>query len=126
MNIVNIDLPLNEFFTTKEYCLYKSIKNFFTNLYREESEIIPKFLNIILNHLLEKLDFFLIGKFKNNNDLKIKHEAYLRTYTKQYFHLYLEDNDKKFYLNIGNNIQIYTSLGQLNYFVWIIKNNLID
>jgi hypothetical protein len=126
---MNIDqqnaIPLNKFFSCKEYCIYKSIKNFFTNLYEEESEVIPKFLNIILNHPLENLGLFLMNKFKNNNDLRIKHEAYLRTYTKRYFHLDLEENDKKFYVNIGNN-QIYTSLGQLNYFVWIIKNNLID
>jgi len=127
------------FFNVKELCYYKMIDKFF-NMCTEDN--INKMLDIIEGKSpisLRILDWFATKYSKKNIDtnredgeifdVKISYKSQLKAYKKRYFDpfrrrkkfRYMFCEDKK--LSADN---IYTTLGQLNFFKWIFSNHILN
>jgi hypothetical protein len=144
------------FFSSKELCYYKTIHKFFKNcndkeiirminIINGESEISLRVLDwFVTRYSKRKIDF---GDNQENTldsfDVHISYKSELKSYKKRYFDpfrrrkkfyylLYLketnfkstnshnESNDSK------DTLLLYTTLGQLNFFMWAISNKIID
>lgn len=124
-------------FSKKEAFYYKMIDRFFRdcteeqivkmlNIINKESEISLRILDwFVTRHSKKKIDFDL-----NNDeifDVHISYKAQLKSYKKTYFDPFRRR--KKFYYNYDKNNmkkQVYTTIGQLNFFRWAISNNIIE
>lgn len=124
-------------FSKKEAFYYKMIDRFFKdcteeqivkmlNIINKESEISLRILDwFVTRHSKKKIDFDL-----NNDeifDVHISYKAQLKSYKKTYFDPFRRR--KKFYYNYDKNNtkkQVYTTIGQLNFFRWAISNNIIE
>jgi hypothetical protein len=80
---------------------------------------------------IRKIEWF-ISTYCKNNDIEYNkiniYDSYkneqLRSYSKQYFDFFRRK--KTFQLIIDKNRTLNTTVAQLNFFKWMIKNNLID
>ncbi|AYV85487.1 MAG: hypothetical protein Satyrvirus19_9 [Satyrvirus sp.] len=132
----------NEKFTTKEKDILEKNKNFFST----DRKYIDEMLQIIdgkSNISIRVLDWFVANYSKKNNTVyKIKingkddffyvnneYKKQLNGYSKQYFDPFCRKK-KIIYTYHGkgkdeNNINFYSSIGQLNFFQWAIRNKII-
>ena len=124
---------------SKEEVLLKSLHDFY-----KQNDNVEKILPIVTgtsNISLRVLDYFVTNYSKNNN-IKIKksntdyyniHQDYknkLKSYNKRFFDPFCRINKK----NLTNKIAfkynedncIITTIGQLNFFRWALRNNIID
>ena len=123
-------------FTTKEKYYYKMVNNFFKNYE------IGTMINIIDSKSkisLRILDWFVTSYAKkkkicydlNNNGEKdnfnvhINYKAQLKSYTKKYFDPFRRKKKFTYIYNSGQE-EIFTTIGQLNFFRWAISNNIIS
>ncbi len=134
------------FFTSKELCYYKTIHKFFKNtgdkeiirminIINGESEISLRVLDwFVTRYSKRKIDF---GDNQENTldafDVHISYKSELKSYKKRYFDPFRRR--KKFYYPLyfkesSTDSQephlLYTTLGQLNFFMWAISNKIVD
>jgi hypothetical protein len=132
-NIAEFD-PVN-FFLKKEFFLYKTIDNFFKKCDKSDLKNIVSIINGTSKISLRVLDWFTTKYSRKKIDFKVKsgdhiidiyisYKAQLKTYKKKYFDPFRRK--KKFYYTYSINKTIYTTLGQLNFFKWILTNNIIE
>jgi hypothetical protein len=141
----NANKDIKKIFTQKELCYYKMIDNFFTEVCTEQKQKMIDIVNRdskISTNLSSKLslrllDFFVTKNTRKNSqmqllndeyfDIKISYKSQLKAYKKRYFDPFRRR--KKFiykFKNTENNLEIKTTLGQLNFFKWAFSNNIID
>ncbi len=125
---------------SKEEVLLQSLYDF----YDKDQDIINKILPIITGKSelsLRILDYFVTNYSKSNN-IKIKNENSLQSCVYQDYKNKLKSYNKRFFdpfcrinkKNMTNRIPfkysddkvIITTIGQLNFFRWAIRNNIID
>ena len=131
-----------KFFNKKELCYYTRADKFFKT--KCSSDNINMMINIIDSESgsdisLRVLDWFAAKYSRNRNDLnftggdteefdvRISYDAQLRTFRKKYFDPFRRK--KKFWYHYDtndNNKKILTTIGQLNFFKWVIDKKIID
>ena len=133
-------IDLKTFFSVKEICYYKQIDKFFQN-YNPNSVI--QMIDIIESRSpisLRILDWF-VTKYskkridcsfnKEDNDIfdvKMCYKSQLKAFKKRYFDPFRRRKKFRYYFeNIKNNPvnNVYTTLGQLNFFKWAFANGII-
>jgi hypothetical protein len=128
---------ITNLFTKKESCYYKMIDKFFKDctdeqitkmlgIINKESEISLRILDWFVTRYSKKRIDFDLG-VEEVFDVYISYKAQLKSYKKTYFDPFRRR--KKFYYcydKHNNKKQIYTTIGQLNFFRWAITNNIID
>ena len=125
---------------TKEQILSNSLINFYYN-----NDDINKIIPIITgksNISLRILDWFIttysykyniINEINNNNiyfNIYNEYKGQLKAYNKRYFDPFCRKNNKNNIKEIifkynDNNNYIQSTIGQLNFFRWILKNNIL-
>lgn len=118
---------------SKEDLLLYSIKNFYNNI--DKTEII----NIIIGKnkiSLRILDYFVTNYCKVNciiiSNCNIYHEYKnkLKSYNKRFFDPFCrvnyKNNTNKILFKFDNNVNLITSIGQLNFFKWIYQIELLN
>jgi len=124
-------------FTTKEKYYYKMVHNFFkevnidkmTNIVDGKSRISLRILDwFVTSYAKKKKICYEIqdNGEKDNFNVHINYKAQLKSYTKRYFDPFRRK--KKFiynYLEDNINKNIYTTIGQMNFFRWAISNKVI-
>jgi hypothetical protein len=123
----------------KELLHYKMLEKFFSKCSEDEIVIMNDIING--NHLisLRFLDWFVTrycflykltinveNKYtvQSNYNINISYKAQLKSFKKKYFDPFRRK--KKFYYNCEKNkILILTTIGQLNFFRWIITHDII-
>ena len=126
-------------FKAKELLHYKMLNDFFNNCTINEIQLI---INIIHgNHLisLRFLDWFVtrycylyklvinVDNIYNNEkdfNINISYKAQLKSFKKKYFDPFRRKK-KFYYSNNKKDIIFLTTLGQLNFFKWIIINDIL-
>jgi hypothetical protein len=142
------------FFNSKELCYYRTIHKFFKTCNDENiikmldiingtSEISLRLLDwFVTKYSKKKIDFNSSNEHTIDSfDVHISYKSELKSYKKKYFDpfrrrrkffypLYL--NEKHYTTNNTNNsnnsketVLLYTTLGQLNFFMWIFSNNIL-
>ena len=124
------------FFSKKELCYYKMIDKFFKGCSEDK---IVKMLNIIDGQSeisLRILDWFVTKyskrgiDFTRNGDVfdvHINYKAQLKSYKKRYFDPFKRKRKFNYkYIVNGEEKNLYTTIGQLNFFRWAIGNEIID
>lgn len=144
------------FFTSKELCYYKTIHKFFKKCSDKEIIRMLDIINSDSTISLRVLDWFVtryskrkidFGDNEQNTldsfDVHISYKSELKSYKKRYFDpfrrrkkfyypLYLNEANKYTNKNCSDSnnskdlILLYTTLGQLNFFMWAITNRIID
>jgi len=129
-----------DYFTAKELCYYTMADIFFkTKCSKENIELMIKIIESNHNISLRILDWF-VSKFSkqrdkinfniNNDeefDIRISYDAQLKTFRKKNFDPFRRK--KKFYYfynNENKNDKILTTIGQLNFFKWVITTKILD
>jgi hypothetical protein len=122
-------------FNTKEIFFYKMIDKFYNKC---ELKIIDDIVDIVngdSNISLRILDWF-VTRYSNKNkillhdydrnifDVHISYKAQLKSYKKKYFDPFKRREKFNYTFKI-NNKTIYTTIGQLNFFRWVIENGII-
>jgi hypothetical protein len=126
-------------FTTKETYYYRSIDKYYKKL---PSQVIKQMIAIVNSESkisLRQLDWFvtkhadkniiIINQNNDNSDrisVHISYKAQLKSFKKKYFDPFRRL--KKFYYTFnvnGKKEKILTTIGQLNFFRWAFKNNII-
>jgi phage antirepressor YoqD-like protein len=122
-----------KYILSKSEILLKSLYIFFSN---------QDYLNIILPILLGEsklsirlFDWFITNYCKNKNiwilnenkeiNIYLKYKLQLKSYKKDFFDPFSRKKRIKFYLDDLSEKYLITTIGQLNFFKWIIENNLI-
>lgn len=140
-NIIEYDdiITLNDL-KSKEKLHYRMLDKFFNKLHIEDMNIMIKIING--NHLisLRFLDWFVtrycyLYKLTidiNNNyhkeqnfNINISYKAQLKSFKKKCFDPFRRKK-KFYYSNDDKNILFLTTIGQLNFFKWIITNDIIN
>ena len=127
---------MNDSLLSKEEVLLKSLYEF----YNEES--IDKILPIITGKStvsLRILDYFVTNFSKefnikidenNNSNVYQDYKNKLKSYNKRFFDPFCRINKKnmtnKIAFRYSNDKLIITTIGQLNFFRWALRNNIID
>ena len=122
-------------FTAKEMYYYRAIDKFYRKV---DNDKIKLMINIIYGNSeisLRLLDWF-VTKYADQNVIKIKqddgeklnihisYKAQLKSFKKRYFDPFRRL--QKFYYNFGkNNQKLLTTIGQLNFFKWAFRHNII-
>ena len=133
-NLKNVEKSFPKSFCTKEKYYYKMVDNFFKNF---DINIMVSIVDGKSKISLRILDWFVtsyskkkkisydiendIGK--DNFNVHINYKAQLKSYTKKYFDPFRRK--KKFYYVSKHQEDIYTTIGQLNFFRWAINNKVI-
>ena len=129
-----------DYFTAKELCYYTMADIFFkTKCSKENIELMIKIIESNHDISLRILDWF-VSKFSkqrdkinfniNNDeefDIRISYDAQLKTFRKKNFDPFRRK--KKFYYfynNENKNDKILTTIGQLNFFKWVITTKILD
>jgi hypothetical protein len=144
-NIEYDDIVTVDEFKAKELLHYKMLEKFFLKCSEEEIVVMVNIING--NHVvsLRFLDWFVTRycflykltinvannyTVENNYNINISYKAQLKSFKKKYFDPFRRK--KKFYYNYTmspssgkNNILILTTIGQLNFFRWIITHDII-
>jgi hypothetical protein len=132
----DVQIDLKTFFSVKELCYYKMIDKFFKNY---TTENIIKMIDIIESKSsisLRILDWFVTKYSKKRIDcgnkegsevfdVKISYKSQLKAYKKRYFDPFRRRKKFKYYFENSNNTNVYTTLGQLNFFKWAFTNGII-
>ncbi len=135
----NVKFDPNVFFKKgKEKCYYKMLNSYFRKECKKND--IKNMVDIINGHSqisLRVLDWFITKYSKDkdiiiNNgtqkfDVYISYKSQLKSYKKKNFDPFRRR--EKFNYNYDKNnscLTIKTTLGQLNFFKWAIKNNIIE
>ena len=113
--------------TNKNTLLMKSLDIFYNNDYT-----VHKFIDIVKNKeiSLRVIDWFVTNYSKKYNVvidgkyiIYIEYKSQLKAYTKKYFDPFC----RRERLNCCyRNIEIDTTVGQLNFFKWMIQNKILD
>ena len=130
---------VKKLFTKKEICYYVMVDKFFK---RCQPEMITKMINIIDGEdaiSLRILDWYVTRYAKkhmeniNNGfdddsfDVHINYKAQLKTYKKKYFDPFRRKTKFNYVFKIGGGDKtLVTTIGQLNFFSWAIKNNVLS
>ncbi len=132
-SIIPVDTPKN--FNKREIYFYNMIDKFYRLC---DEECINKMINIINGVSpisLRILDWF-VTRYSNKKkilinindeiiDVHISYKAQLKSYKKKYFDPF-KRREKFNYKFKGTNLNIHTTIGQLNFFRWAIENNIIQ
>ena len=129
---------LGTFFTHKEMCFYKMIKKFFSNCNKNDIITMIDIIEKKSPTSLRILDWFVtkyskkkingMNATKQNDafDVRISYKAQLKAYKKHYFDPFRRrQNTQRFKYYFDDELYLYTTLGQLNFFKWAISNNII-
>tara|TARA_B100001173_G_scaffold306145_1_gene312557 strand:- start:1104 stop:1616 length:513 start_codon:yes stop_codon:yes gene_type:complete len=116
----------------KNNLLMNKIECFFDNEFNKN--ILIRILNNEFNISLRVIDWFVTNYCKKNNIFWIENNArfvvylsyklQLKAYSKKYFDPFCRRD--RIYFSIKNNDYIETTVGQLNFFKWIIEHNIIN
>ena len=117
----------------KNDLLLENLNVFFKN--KTNTDILINVLNNKYNISLRIIDWFVTNYCKkkniwwNNNNSRfvvyINYKLQLKAYSKKYFDPFCRR--ERIYFNIGDtNDKLITTVGQLNFFKWMIENNIID
>lgn len=116
----------------KNNLLMNKIEVYFDNEYNKN--ILIKILNNEFNISLRVIDWFVTNYCKKNNIYWIEnnnrfvvylsYKLQLKAYSKKYFDPFCRRDRIYFYYK--NNDYIETTVGQLNFFKWIIEHNIIN
>jgi len=116
----------------KNNLLMNKIEIYFDNEYNKN--ILIKILNNEFNISLRVIDWFVTNYCKKNNIYWIEnntrfvvylsYKLQLKAYSKKYFDPFCRRDRIYFYYK--NNDYIETTVGQLNFFKWIIEHNIIN
>ena len=116
----------------KNDSLLENLNIFFSN--KNNTDILINVLNNKFNISLRIIDWFVTNYCKknniwwNNNDARfvvyINYKLQLKAYSKKYFDPFCRR--ERIYFNIGDDNKLITTVGQLNFFKWMIENNVID
>ena len=108
------------------------IECFFDNEFNKN--ILIRILNNEFNISLRVIDWFVTNYCKKNNIFWIEnnerfvvylsYKLQLKAYSKKYFDPFCRRD--RIYFPIKNNDYIETTVGQLNFFKWIIEHNIIN
>lgn len=129
------DLNFNPitFFKSKELCFYKMLDKFYKNCNHNYINKMIDIINSQSNISLRILDWFVTRYSKtivtdnDKCDIHISYKSQLKSYKKIYFDPFRRRKKFFYHFNINNlDKKIYTTLGQLNFFMWAINNNIID
>lgn len=127
-------------FTKKEMCYFIMVDKFFKKC---PPEMITKMINIINktdNISLRILDWYVTRYAKKHMenikpingtgecfDVHINYKAQLKSYKKKYFDPFRRKSKFKYTFDInGEKVTLVTTIGQLNFFSWAIKNNILS
>lgn len=127
-------LKCEKFFNEKELNYYIMINEFYSMCDKKLIEIIIDIIEGKSKISLRILDWF-ISRFsktvilfnssnENNCDIHISYKAQLKTYKKKYFDPFRRHN--KFFYFYDKNKYVLTTLGQLNFFKWMICKNILS
>lgn len=127
-------------FRSKELMYYKMMDKFFNNCTENEIKLMINIINgrhiVSLRFLdwfvtrycfLYKLSFNVNNTYckENNFNVNISYKAQLKSFKKKYFDPFRRK--KKFYYNCNKyNLNILTTLGQLNFFRWVMNYDIIN
>ena len=116
----------------KNNLLMNKIECFFDNEFNKN--ILIRILNNEFNISLRVIDWFVTNYCKKNNIFWIEnntrfvvylsYKLQLKAYSKKYFDPFCRRD--RIYFSIKNNDYIETTVGQLNFFKWIIEHNIIN
>ena len=116
----------------KNNLLMNKIECFFDNEFNKN--ILIRILNNEFNISLRVIDWFVTNYCKKNNIFWIENNSrfvvylsyklQLKAYSKKYFDPFCRRD--RIYFSIKNNDYIETTVGQLNFFRWIIEHNIIN
>ena len=116
----------------KNNLLMNKIECFFDNEFNKN--ILIRILNNEFNISLRVIDWFVTNYCKKNNIFWIENNSrfvvylsyklQLKAYSKKYFDPFCRRD--RIYFSIKNNDYIETTVGQLNFFKWIIEHNIIN
>lgn len=116
----------------KNNLLMNKIECFFDNEFNKN--ILIRILNNEFNISLRVIDWFVTNYCKKNNIFWIEnnerfvvylsYKLQLKAYSKKYFDPFCRRD--RIYFPIKNNDYIETTVGQLNFFKWIIEHNIIN
>lgn len=127
-------------FNSKETYYYNMVKNFFKTDGKDNIDRMKNIIDGKSDISLRLLDWFVTRyadqhkiRFQQKSgdmfNIHISYKAQLRSYKKKYFDPFRR-RKKKFYFKYiddnGEQQQIFTTIGQLNFFRWIFANNLIE
>jgi hypothetical protein len=126
-NKINIILPI---LLGKSKLSISFFNNFITQYAKNNNVIIKK-------NLKKKLSYELINDNDNsdndindNNDKMLNiyndYKLQLKSYKKIFFDCFSRNKRIKFYIDNDKEKYLITTIGQLNFFKWIIDNNIID
>lgn len=135
---INFD-PLSFFKTTKELCYYKLVTSFFKTCDQNEITRMIEIINGTSIISLRVLDWFITKYSKKHTDLvvhgkeisniNIQYRAQLKSFKKKNFDPFRRGEKRRFkycfYIN-DEPLIIETTIGQLNFFRWVITNKIID
>ncbi len=122
-------------FTTKEKYYYRSIDKFYKNLDKDKIKLMVEIIDGKSDISLRLLDWFVtkhadqnVIKIKQNDDerinVHISYKAQLKSFKKRYFDPFRRL--QKFYYSFDNfDEKLLTTIGQLNFFKWAYKYNVI-
>lgn len=119
---------------SKEDILLKSLIDYFDNNQSHIQLFLP-IVNGCSNISLRILDWFITNYskrfniiYKNNEkqfNVYLEYKSQLKAYSKKYFDPFCRRNRIPFRYNDGND-EIITTIGQINFFRWAIKNNILN
>jgi hypothetical protein len=129
-----------DFFTAKELCYYTMADIYFkTKCSKDNIELMIKIIESNHDISLRILDWFVskFSKYRNKInfnindeeefDIRISYDAQLKTYRKKNFDPFRRK--KKFYYfydDENKSSKIFTTIGQLNFFKWVITTKILD
>lgn len=135
--------PGTKIFNNREKILFKSLNNFYRR--GVSSEYIERMINIIERKSQISLRIFdwLVTQYSKRHttiqlmkggraiefNLKVDYKAQLKSYRKKYFDPFRRNEKERFiffYSQHDDKLSVVTTLGQLNFFKWLIENNIID
>lgn len=123
-----------KFFEVKELCYFKTIDKFFKSCSDESISQIVDIMESKSNISLRRLEHFVTKYSKKKVesttkdaeifDIRISYRSQLKSYKKRYFDPFRRR--RKFVYQLGTkNTYVNTTLGQLNFFKWIISANVL-
>lgn len=126
--------------SSQENLILESLQSFFTQCYKTDNKNLTTMLNIINSKhriSLRLLDWFITNYCKKNKIMFSKsdgsnfyiynnYKCQLKAFSKKFFDPFCRRYKIKFIINSDNNIEISTTIGQLNFFRWIIKSDIIS
>lgn len=126
---------LKEKFTVKEIYFYNMINKFYRRCDNKMINNVIDIVNGTSDISLRILDWFVTRYSSKNkimidmsdslSDVHISYKAQLKSYKKKYFDPF-KRREKFEYVFKNVNKTLWTTIGQLNFFRWIIESHIID